>query len=379
MSGDIQPGRFEAIQVLRAVAAILVLQTHTLMIYNDRPELPRPWQGTAGALKEFGSSGVDMFFVISGFIMALAVASRRPGEASSFLAKRFIRVAPIYWLTTLIFVPAMLLVGRTFEGHSFLDSLTIFPTRAALPYVVPVLWVGWTLAFELAFYLIIALSMRISGKHDNGVQNSLMLVCILAFIGHLWSPENNLLSVFFNTIWLDFAFGIMVYLVWENLPNQRRFWNGVGLAVFGVISLGYSGAAGFPFGELPQFVLDHDVGAIRALWWGLPSAFLMLGLLYMVHEANPATLRDSFIWRQLLRIGDASYSLYLLHLGVAFAFLQLMPTNQIDADLMMCFIIGLNIVLALAAFRWLEQPLLDLLRRKLLSPTPKGQLTTAKA
>ena len=150
-------GHLSNIQILRGIAAVMVLVYHIGNEFGDRgfPEpLPHFWMGSAG---------VDVFFVISGFIMvhSTAEAFARPGAPWLFLARRLVRLAPLYWLITTIFVVVALVEAR----HTGLaaDAPRWFAASYAFLFYphgdagdFPLYAQGWTLNFEMFFYVCFA-------------------------------------------------------------------------------------------------------------------------------------------------------------------------------------------------------------------------------
>ena len=131
------------IQFLRFLAASLVVLTHTLGEYDD--------------LRSFGGFGVDVFFVISGFVIYLITDSGH----KNFFVKRLIRIVPIYWLFTIgisiiALLEPQLLRSASFDVTQIIASLFFIPYWTENAGFAPILTLGWTLNFEMLFYLYIA-------------------------------------------------------------------------------------------------------------------------------------------------------------------------------------------------------------------------------
>ena len=161
-----QQGKILSIQCLRAIAAALVALFHAqnqAAIYCAKYDLESALLNVVPTVRIFGASGVDIFFVISGFVMAY-VTRRHRGTfdyAPIFLKKRVIRIIPIYWIWTSLFVIILLFAPHLFRNSVFELRGTIF-SYLMLPYTpegsynAPVLPVGWTLWFEMYFYVLVA-------------------------------------------------------------------------------------------------------------------------------------------------------------------------------------------------------------------------------
>ena len=155
---------FRGIQALRGFAAALVVVLHA----TGQPfgmEASKPWVWMRG------HAGVDIFFVISGFVMAISATGQGRPTAGEFLRRRILRIVPLYWIFTLVMLAKILAVkvhpglGRdvvhlqTPIGY-VLASLFFIPYRNSQGDIAPVLAVGWTLSFEMLFYLLFALALK---------------------------------------------------------------------------------------------------------------------------------------------------------------------------------------------------------------------------
>src|SRR5262249_762899 len=199
-----------AIQVLRAIAALLVLVEHAS---NE-------------SLRKIGSSliangpfGVDIFFVISGFVMVYSSERLfgQPRAPAKFLSRRIARIVPVYWVATSVFVWFSVPYAST---KAVFGSLFFAPH---LPREAPLLLVGWTLIFEMFFYAVFAIALF--AKHRLAVVASATLFLILfAFFGPapnttpsvFWSPPfSNSRGYLSDPIIIEFAFGMMIALVFR--------------------------------------------------------------------------------------------------------------------------------------------------------------------
>lgn len=143
--------QFEFIQAIRGIAAVLVVYFHT------------------GHSPKFGAFGVDIFFVLSGAVMAMLMSQGPSGP--DFLGRRLARIFPLYFLaTTAAYVVSCLLPSARTSGNvptlvDYLKSIAFIPHEARNGEIVPVLGVGWTLNYEMAFYLCCALTCYIATRH----------------------------------------------------------------------------------------------------------------------------------------------------------------------------------------------------------------------
>ena len=278
--------KLRSIQVLRAIAACAVVVLHAY------PDAHTPI-GNAG----YGAAGVDLFFVISGFIMANVSQGRTSGE---FLGDRLWRIYPLWWIAVL---PWLFMVPR--GGTFILSSLTLWPVYPG-GYYVPVLKVGWTLSFELLFYL--GMTLAIATRPIV-----LMATYALFLLGALMT-SSPLLHFVGSPMALEFLLGVLV----AKLPKRASLGLliAVGLALFAFTDPGL-GDVESSLG--PQWALR------RALEWGFPAALIVWGAL---------SLEELFRHRAFdvpVAIGDASYSVYLFHPIVAFGLSFAWPVRLVLA------------------------------------------------
>lgn len=272
--------RLEGLQTLRAVAALMVLVGHVIAEaehYSGR-DLPGdlvPW-----------TRGVDLFFVISGFIVTRS-AGRFAGHPAGFLKRRLMRVVPLYYLFTTLMVAALLLVpggakDTVLEPGQIISSYLFVPFERHDGRIAPVLSLGWTLNYEIFFYLVMAMALVFRRPY-------LMLFAVLiglSLLG-LGRPDSAALVFYTNPLILEFLFGVTLALVAERADWRRSVW----LAGAGV-------AGGFAL----LCVLDQS-GLPRFVAAGLPAALMVGG----------ATLVCPVRRMPLQLLGDASYALYLSH------------------------------------------------------------------
>ena len=292
--------RFLSIQVLRAVAAIGVIYQHLQYDFSIK-------FGVAGFPPALGVSdlGVDLFFVISGFIMVYTSESLygRAGGWKTFMTRRVIRIVPIYWLTTLAALAYILVRQRA----SDLEPASIFyPWIAAsflfVPFprtsgdVVPLNGVGWTLNYEMFFYAIFVVALLLPRRFAVGAVS--LLFAALAVVGIAFTPLPNPLAYWCDTIILEFVFGMLIAAALREGFTLPR-WAGALCVLAGLAAHVWVGLVGG--GGLPRFII-----------WGLPGAFIVAGL---AATARPAVCvrRPRLLTRLFVFLGDASYSIYLVH------------------------------------------------------------------
>jgi len=272
------------LQVIRGFAATAVVLLHatgTAIDYGYAAPL-------SAALGGWGASGVDIFFVLSGFIMIYSQIDKSP-TPMAFMLGRVHRIAPAYWLMTSILICLLALAPGMFNqlsldlGHAAVSYLFI---SRATGFENPYLFVGWTLEYEFLFYLIFALSLLLPSWRV-----SVLFIIATVAILPLVFPISPILY--------EFAFGVLLgVLVRRWRPSQAA---GVGLLGIGLGLL-----------LLTIALPDPDDGR-RVLIWGIPSTMILLGAYATWQTGN----------RPLIYFGDASYIIYLIQVFTIPAFFKI--------------------------------------------------------
>jgi exopolysaccharide production protein ExoZ len=329
------------LQGVRAVAAIGVVVFH----FGLLPATHLPFG--------VGAAGVDLFFVLSGFI--IAHSSARGGR--HFLAHRLIRVLPAYWIATLI---AALFTLQSLDAAGALgwlvQSLFYLPGPSGRPALI---FVAWTLVYELAFYLLYWLALRFGPRRAPAI--ALPLLIILGFVSLPAAPGPWPLL-------LEFAMGVGIFLLTERAAGVRAIPGAAGLVLGG---LGFVLLPVTP--HLAGYGPDDYQSLSRVLCWGLPSGAIVLGL--VVAEQHGLAVRS----RAVLLVGAASYALYLLHPIMLGQLLQLPaarpPVTWLYGLAAVTVTIGLSIAFHLA----IEGPLLRWMRGLMRDRPPIEQRSRAEA
>jgi exopolysaccharide production protein ExoZ len=261
----------EGLQAARAIAALCVAYFHSYVavrsLFPEQAWAPIPW------LKEWGFLGVNFFFAISGYVICMVVS--KPGfTVRSFAIKRVFRLYPMYWVT-MAMVIVLIAWGkyRIEPVDHFLYSMTLLPQPQPPAYDM-----SWTLEREMVFYALAAIVVPILGI--TGLAATLAALALTGwYLGNPWSF--HLLS----TVQADFLAGVLAF---QAQPVLRRLGAALPICAGGVL-LWYTRAHDFPF-------------AIAISMGMIVSGFVNLSM--------PAS-RIPFRW--LVAVGNASYSVYLLH------------------------------------------------------------------
>lgn len=323
------------IQSARALAALAVVAYHLHVLPS-------------------GQAGVDVFFVISGFIMSCVA----PYEGRDFLVKRLIRIVPLYWVTTLgIYAIALLrphwLNTTTAAPDYLVKSLLFIPYMKENGHWGPLNLNGWTLEYEMLFYLVVAAALGCMRARRAtafaALTLALLCACVAVFdprgatvVGHIGQP-----------FVLEFGLGVVAHGVLQTGIAKR-----VAAPVWAVVAV--AAIAAIP---LLQMRCGTPEGFARVMLWGGPAFVLIVALVAL----------DKWGWtianRTVVALGAASYSIYLIHpyvIGTAGKLIGLRADLHTWAGFAAtCAVLGVVCLSGYVCHVWIEKPMLTVLNRRL--------------
>lgn len=317
---------FIRVQVLRFLAAALVVAYHAQLTAISYFGGAAPYP-----LLEYGAYGVDLFFVISGFIIVF-IGSTRETSASVFIRRRIERIVPLYWIFTLCtygltHIPG--LARTTVSDFRHLVQSLFFVSWLNGSETYPVLNVGWTLEYEMLFYTVAALALALA-RRAWICAAFVMLALVLSGRGTDFFLQ--------NPIMIEFVFGMMIGAF---LYDRKAFrWLFAGSAVV---------LATLPF---------H--GAAWRVWvFGIPSALLVSGSIAL-------DLDKPYRERLFPVLGNASYSIYIVHvLVISFmckVVVVLVP--HMPLVIMIPLLTTVAVGTGYLCYRWVERSLLLVFKRR---------------
>ncbi len=314
-----------SIQYLRGLAALAVVCFHVSEAFNG------PFS--------VGAAGVDVFFVISGFIMWVTT-SGRPADPLRFIGRRITRIVPLYWIVTMLTSVAILLRPRFFYDHvlnvlNFFGSLVFVPVlEKGMPH--PVVLQGWTLTYEMMFYLLFALTLVLDERRRfAGLVGLLVAMSALHFLLPMGYAR-----VLTRPLVLEFAAGVAIGWLWM---EDFRLPLKVALALL---------CAGFLMLAATEFVGSE---VTRVLRWGVPATLIVAGAVF-AERARPFKPVRLFTF-----LGEASYSIYLWHVLVVVAMTALALALHVPARLQPALIALASATLSALLYLAIEKPLIRLL------------------
>lgn len=333
----LQASRVLSIQYLRAIAALMVVAYHAA----SRVEEDLPSFVTTNM--DLGHAGVDLFFVISGFIIWTigGTTTRSPGD---FLVRRIVRIAPPYWFATLLWVSLVFILGANWaslEPSHVLRSLLFVPHWSPTfeDSFWPVLVPGWTLIFEAFFYLLFSVVL-VFRQHRLAIVAA--IIASLVLLGAVLNLSSAPMVAYTSPLLLEFLAGVLL----AELCRHYRFDRvtaglliGTGILVIAVLG---------------EFVTTNQTSWSRPLIFGLGSVLVVCGFVNL-EDQMPR-------WRFLERLGDGSYATYLFHIPILVILLAVwdrMPWAGTSEGAWGYFAmgLGLSVIAGIWGFERIERPL----------------------
>lgn len=340
----------QSLQVLRAIAAISISAAHIhrstgLLMNRDISFMP----------PIFFDWGVDLFFIISGFIIFYVHRQDfgKPYKLKEYLTKRFIRVYPAYWIAALLVSPVFFIFPYIGSGYErdfgvIIKSFLLIPQTHS-----PVLFVGWTLVHEIRFYLVFGLLIWFKKSWGFILACILIFSTILTYVinppGFNYLNPQNLIGYLFSYFNIEFLLGVFgAYIM--GLSNARLQKVYFTILIFSyLIFLRFS---------------NVDILEQRVFFLGIPFVIIvtLLGIYELKHSLKIPAI--------LLYLGRASYAIYLTHVlfnGIFIRFLVIGGfSNSAYLQLIMFVVLVLSVSGGCIFYSMIEKPLLSFLRIKML-------------
>ena len=333
----VPPPRLAYVQYLRAGAALCVVLLHAL---NESARLGWPADSPA-----FLNGGVDVFFVISGFVMWISTASR-PVSPLAFMRSRLLRIVPLYWvvsgfmLLVLLVRPDLLRSARLVPWHAAASFLMLPAANPATRAMQPLLIAGWTLNLEMLFYVLFAAFLAVPARWRLGGTIAALVMLVGAGQAFDLPPA---LAFYTQDVMLEFGYGLALGWCFR---AARTVSASTAVMLLAAGCLGMVAAPSLYGDALP-----------RCVPFGMPALLLVAGAVFLERASAPARSR---MW---LLLGDASYSLYLTHPIVLAALVTLWRMLRVPSR--GSLVVGFALVavpacavVAVLVHRWVERPLM---------------------
>ncbi|BBT50818.1 TPA: acyltransferase family protein [Acinetobacter baumannii] len=330
----------KSIQYLRGLAALAVVLHHAsgaiLVHYAVNQKDFYSW----------GAGGVDLFFIISGFIM-MYITFGKEVNVRDFLYKRVIRIYPIFYVYATIALLIFLISPESINRSASLPT-KILPSYLLIPYTefVNLVQVAWTLVYEVHFYFLFAISLLLINKYRyifTGIFLSIFS------ISSLLNYESFYLKYISDPIILEFLLGMILYfLVNKKITIDLMFLLFAFFTAFLILRIN---------GGLPE----------RVIYYGFPS-FILMYLILKLEYKKFFLNKDNIFSKVLLKLGDSSYSLYLSHsfvLGAGVIILNKIHLINNNTVQVLIIILSIGAVIwGWISYKFIEKPLINFFIQK---------------
>lgn len=345
-------GKLQNIQALRGVAVLLVVAYHLSLIEQK-------YGGSKTIISDqfgFGIFGVDLFFVISGFIMATITRGKFGIKkyAVKFIFNRATRIYPTYWFYTILAL-IIYLINPMWVNSSQGNQVDIFTSFFLLPSsTLPLVLVGWTLIHEIYFYLIFFLILLLSPEKKMPAVILLWGIGILLF-AIFFKPHNPFTKVAFHPLTLEFIGGCFLSILFH-----KKKWE-MNLQIVIIFTFSILLASLYGFNVYQNYTGQSELtGFWRIIILGLPGLITVYCLINVEQHGYVAN-------SVLIKIGDASYSIYLSHIFTLSAIGRMWSIfsndDVYDNIIVIPILFIIVVIVGIMSYNLIEKPLLKLSRR----------------
>lgn len=329
-----------SIQFLRGIAAIMVVMEHAAFKAKQNNIISLEWF-------HVGYTGVDLFFIISGFIMCYTTHNRTISTVS-FLKNRIERIIPLYWLLSIlalaIFIMYPHLVNSSGGYTGILESFFLIPNGSKF-----LIQNGWTLSYEFYFYIIFSIFLFFNFKENLKNIGISTTLAILVIIGVIINPKTPYLSFLTSGMLLEFLFGIAAFIIISRY-SFSTYINLISI-VIGIAILTYFNINGFP-----EIILS------RPLTIGIPMFFIFIGFLGL--EKYFVSSKNMFL-DLVEKLGNSSYSLYLIHPFVlSLSAIILKKLHISNSYFFSTFLIFGSVVAGFITYNIIEKPITRIIKNR---------------
>lgn len=329
----------KGIQILRAIAAITVVFFHYQFL-NIKT----------------GDFGVDIFFIISGFIIAYVVNK----TTVDFFKKRLIRVVPLYYLATLLTILVAFVFPQGLK-HVIINTEAIVKSISFIPYKLntsgPILSLGWTLNNEMLFYIVMFICILLFKKKSYLVPACAAILIIFLLCLYIINPTYYPLNFYKSGLLPEFIFGLGLYHFNEFYQKRQSVLINNLLIALGFISI--------CFVIVSDLFLDITYLS-RNITKGIPLLFFVNTFLLLEDKFN----KESRIIKIALKLGEASYVMYLFHPFIIFFLERVVypklfghPNGFLEQFAMMLGAMAFVCIISIGLFEFLDKPIMGFFKK----------------
>lgn len=320
--------KVEIIQLLRLIGAICIIIYHS------------------GIVGEHGYFAVEIFCILSGYI--LMYSTQKESSKQGFLKKRILRIVPLYWIST-IFMYLLLLVAPQLsimaeaKPEYLLKSMFFIPFFNSKGYGVPILGIGWTLNYEMFFYLIFFIALHISHKL-RGIISSAIIIVLVA-LHYILDFDYLIWNYYTDAFMLEFVFGIIAFYAMDWLKTRVQK-PGIKYCLLALSACSFV-----------WMCLDVGVGTniLRCVRLGIPALLFFMIIIACYEQSTYPKL--------LISYGNATFSIYLLEYFSTAAYKLVASYTPIYLDIILFILMLLaTLILGYWTYKYIESPLYNKLQ-----------------
>jgi len=362
---ETKPRRYENVDALRAIAALLVVVQHFFGdivrgAHNIQTPLVESVQYSLNTI-DLGRFGVILFFLISGFVVPFSIRGIHP--LRRFAISRFFRLYPALWLAVITLSIFFIYQGSSPSASTILANMTMFPNLIGYHWLSGIYW---TLTIELIFYILCAALFWKNVLYTPKIITVFALLLILSTTFPILIRMHAGINLPVQYIGLHVSFlycGLLFRLAM--IDKKSGAWTGaiiVTLAQFGVLFM------------IGGFSLERNDGFFLIAKLPIVVAYLLAFTVFIcaVYSGNPRSAFLSFI-------GSISYSIYLFHGIAALLTYQFLPLTGHWPDLLTGLVsLSLTILISYCVHKYLETPMVELGRKISSRNTPSATIALSR-
>lgn len=290
-AGCSEQPRYYSLQMLRGIAAWMVVYHHFMQLFfSFKAETIFGW-----FFSKYGAFGVDLFFVLSGFVMFFS-ANKKDQSGSDFMLNRIFRIVPVYWFYSALMLACVVLFPEVFKFTDFTVQ-SLLASMFFLPHEnpagigdYPLLTVGWTLNFEMFFYTVLGICLMINSR-----RSTILCLVVIALLPVAYPSDIFYSEIATRKILYEFLSGLVLATLYANAKVHALVGRNIRSARLAALLVALSCSTLLL--SLPELKLP------------LATAIVFLALSFE-SRINPAARVQS----ALIKLGDESYSTYLVHI-----------------------------------------------------------------
>ena len=339
---ETRTNQISSLQFLRAFACLSVLFTHVLQTLKINP---------FGEYFISGGYGVDLFFILSGFLIYLT--TKNNDCWSSFAIKRIFRIFPLYWFCVILFFTWEIINdNKEFTLLYYIQNFLMLPWTGILTTRSLVVGVAWSTVYEMYFYFTFVLLLLLK------LQKKYIIILLIAFyiifktikyFNLFYLNESEVFLFFYSVVGFShivpFILGILIAMIFQNDSLQK--W---------IKTIRYSKFIFVVFHVFYFFILTQKYNAFTSYFISILIFFLWLNV-----DSILIINYKSFLSKIFIKLGDISFSIYLLHTLIINIIVNYFFVNNLVLVTLLTYTVSIG--LSLITYKFIEEPCINLAKK----------------